>query len=139
MVDPPGVRSTTNAPSVTLVTVNLPVPGLGDVTVTVHTPTASVVHDVAGVAVPVPDHVYAIVAPSTGSLSLRCAVIVNTCGAPTAFVADSDTITRYVSHVFDVATGGTTRSVTGRPSTVVPTIAVTVNNNVPGRSSSVTR
>ena len=60
---PGTVRSTTNVPSVTEITVNVPVPGDGDTTDTVQIPAVSVVHDVGGVAVPAPVQVYAIVAP----------------------------------------------------------------------------
>ena len=86
----------------------------------------------AGVGVPAPAQVYAIVAPITAAPSLRVAVIVKTCETPTGFVADPDTVTSYASHVFDVSTGGTTRSVAGSPPTVVAAISVTVKVNVPG-------
>ena len=100
-------------------------------TVTVHTPAVSVVQELGGVAVPAPVHVYATVAPSTGSPSLRVAVIVNTCGAFTAFVADGDTVTSYATHVFDVSTGGTGRLATGVPSTSCPRSSVPSTSTCP--------
>ena len=125
------VRSTTRpALSVRLVTVNVPDPAAGDVTVTVHVPTALVVHGLGVTSDPAPDHVNAIDAPAAGVVvvpSVTVAVIVKSCGTPTGLVADGDTVTVYASHVFDAVAGAlNAMSVNVTALTVVDAIAVTV-------------
>ncbi len=91
------MRSTTRpALSVKVVTVNVPDPAAGDVTVTVHVPAALVVHGLAGAVGSVPDQVNAIDAPTAGVVvvpSVTVAVIVKSCGTPTGLVDDGDKVT----------------------------------------------
>jgi len=91
------VRSTTRPPlSVKLVTVRVPDPAPGDVTLTVHVPAALVVHGLGVTNVPVPDQVYAIDAPAAGVVvvpSVPVAVIVKSCCVPIGLFADGETVT----------------------------------------------
>jgi len=137
------VRSTTRPSlSVKLVTVNVPVPDTDDVTVTVQVPSALVVHELAGTAVPAPVHVKAIVASAAGDVdvpSVIVAEIVKSWGTPTGLVADGETVTVYAIHVFDAVAGvDSGMSVNITVLTEVDAIAVTVRSSVPGPVSSTT-
>jgi hypothetical protein len=137
------VRSTTRpALSVRLVTVNVPDPAEGDVTVTVHVPAVPVVHGLGVTNAPAPNHPNAMDALSAGVdvvPSVTVAVTVKLCGAPTGLLADGEIVTAYASHVFDVVAGALNRmSVNITALTDVDAIAVTVNASVPGPASCTT-
>ena len=91
------MRSTVAPPlSVKLVTVNVPVPADGDVTLTVHVPAASVMHGLGVTSDPAPDNVNAIDAPAAGDVvvpSVTVAVIVKSCCVPTGLLADGEIVT----------------------------------------------
>ncbi len=134
------VRSIRRPPlSVRLVTVNVPVPAVGDVTLTVHVPAAPVVHGLGVTSVPVPDQVNAIDAPAAGIVvvpSVTVAVTVKLCCVPIGLLIDGEIVTVYATHVFEAVAGAITgMSVTGTPPTVVDAIAVTVRVSVPGPAS----
>ena len=97
--DPATVRSTTRPSlSVKLVTVNVPVPADGDVTLTVHVPNALVTHGLGVTGDPAPVQVNAIDAPAAGTgpafPTATSAAITKSCCVPTGLVADGVIVTK---------------------------------------------
>ena len=106
-------------------TVNVPVPAVGEFTVTVHVPAALVTHGLGVVGAPAPAHVKATEAPAAGVVVVPfviVAVIAKSCGAPTRLVAGGDTVTVYAIHVLVAVAGGAYAALPGVTvtGTVVP-------------------